>query len=515
MSDNQEEYDFVIIGSGLGGLESAYILADEGYKVIVLEKNHQIGGNLQVFSRDKSIFDTGVHYIGNLDEGECLHQFFDYFGLLDLKWKRLDDDCFDLIRFPDGKEYKLAQGYDLYKKTLIDDFPQEAEAIENYCKSIQQICENFPMYKVNTTEVYDFFSGELSTKAFQNAAEFVESLTKNKRLQAVLLGNNGLYAGVKEKTPIYVHALITDSFINGAYRLQDGGSQIAISLTKSIRNLGGKVLKRKKVVSANYDENKNITEVVLENGETIKGKNYISNAHPAVTIDIFGEDRFLKPYVKRIKNLENTISSFNLYISLKEDTFEYLNYNIYLQQDDPWESVRGNKEGWGQNLYICTPSVTKSEKYTDSLIVMAYMTYEEVKQWEHTFNTVGEPSKREEAYYKFKKEKEDIILKKVEEVFPDIRTKIKSVHSSSPLTARDYIGDKQGSLYGILKDSNSPAKTLINPSTKIPNLYLTGQNLILHGIVGVTIGAFVTCFHFIDKQKLMQKVLAKKSKLHI
>ncbi|PIQ15081.1 MAG: all-trans-retinol 13,14-reductase, partial [Flavobacteriales bacterium CG18_big_fil_WC_8_21_14_2_50_32_9] len=64
MSFNKKEYDFVIIGSGLGGLACAYILASEGYSVVVLEKNHQIGGNLQVFSRDKCIFDTGVHYIG-------------------------------------------------------------------------------------------------------------------------------------------------------------------------------------------------------------------------------------------------------------------------------------------------------------------------------------------------------------------------------------------------------------------------------------------------------------------
>ena len=56
-----DKYDVVIIGSGLGGLVSAIILAREGYSVCVLEKNQQFGGNLQTFSRDKVIFDTGVH----------------------------------------------------------------------------------------------------------------------------------------------------------------------------------------------------------------------------------------------------------------------------------------------------------------------------------------------------------------------------------------------------------------------------------------------------------------------
>ena len=65
-------YDYVIIGSGLGGLISAVILAKEGKKVCVLEKNNQYGGNLQTFVREKVIFDTGVHYIGSLGKDEIL-----------------------------------------------------------------------------------------------------------------------------------------------------------------------------------------------------------------------------------------------------------------------------------------------------------------------------------------------------------------------------------------------------------------------------------------------------------
>ena len=62
-----KKYDVVIVGSGIGGLSTALILAKNGKKVCVLEKNQQLGGNLQVFSRDKKIFDTGVHYLGGLD----------------------------------------------------------------------------------------------------------------------------------------------------------------------------------------------------------------------------------------------------------------------------------------------------------------------------------------------------------------------------------------------------------------------------------------------------------------
>jgi all-trans-retinol 13,14-reductase len=97
-------------------------------------------------------------------------------------------------------------------------------------------------------------------------------------------------------------------------------------------------------------------------------------------------------------------------------------------------------------------------------------------------------------------------LERVKKLFPGIEDKIHSTHSTSPLTFRDYIGNKDGSLYGVLQNSASPTRTQINTKTRIPNLHLTGQNIAMHGILGVTASAFVTCFSFIDKDKLIQKV---------
>ncbi|MES2627856.1 MAG: hypothetical protein V4616_02700 [Bacteroidota bacterium] len=340
-----------------------------------------------------------------------------------------------------------------------------------------------------------------------NAADFIRKLTPDTRLRAVLAGNNALYAGEESKTPLYVHALISNSYITGSYRLTDGGSQLAIHLMRSINAFGGKILRNKKVTGARYDEKGHVSEVVLEDGSTVKGKQFISNVHPAVTIDIFGEDRFLKAYTKRISQLENTPSTFILHIVLKEGVFEYLNYNIYYHfSDDVWAGTGYSADNWADNMFICTPSSGKSEKYADCLTVMAYMRYEDVAEWAETANTVAVPGNRGERYTAFKHQKEEQILSKLEKIYPGIRSKIKSVYSSSPLTFRDYIGDKEGALYGIMKDCNNPVRSVINSSTRVPNLFLTGQNLIFHGILGATIGAFVTCFNFVDRSALMNKV---------
>ena len=70
-------YDTIIIGTGLGGLVCGYMLAKSGRKVLLLEKNSQIGGCLQTFRRFGVKYDTGMHYIGALDEGQIMYQFFE------------------------------------------------------------------------------------------------------------------------------------------------------------------------------------------------------------------------------------------------------------------------------------------------------------------------------------------------------------------------------------------------------------------------------------------------------
>jgi len=121
-------YDVVVIGSGLGGLVTALLLAQEGKKVCVLEKNNQYGGNLQTFVRDKTIFDTGVHYIGGLGPGENLARYFTYLDVLkDLDLEQMDKDGTDLIAFEnDTARYPLAQGYEHFVEKLLPYFHRKS-----------------------------------------------------------------------------------------------------------------------------------------------------------------------------------------------------------------------------------------------------------------------------------------------------------------------------------------------------------------------------------------------------
>ncbi|MEJ7768484.1 MAG: NAD(P)/FAD-dependent oxidoreductase, partial [Chitinophagaceae bacterium] len=306
-----DNFDIVIIGSGMGGLVCADLLGREGYSVCILEKNKQIGGCLQTYVRERVIFDSGVHYLGGLDKGQNLYQIFKYLGLMErLKLQRLEDDVFDKIVIDnDETEYIFAQGYDNFISKLLIHFPQEEEAIRKYCDKIRDICARFPLYNLRTGGSADEKASvlEIDTKAF------IESLTDNTKLQAVLAGNNALYAGQPDKTPLYVHALVLNSYIESSWKCVDGGSQIGKYIARNIREQGG-AIKRNSEVKKIVEEAGVISFVELANGARVYGKYFISNMHPVKTLEITASEIIKTAYRKRLKSLENSISSFTVNI---------------------------------------------------------------------------------------------------------------------------------------------------------------------------------------------------------
>ncbi|MBP9793074.1 MAG: NAD(P)/FAD-dependent oxidoreductase [Flavobacterium sp.] len=499
----QKKYDIVIVGSGLGGLVSAIILAKEGKSVCVLEKNNQYGGNLQTFVRDKTIFDTGIHYIGGLDKGQNLYNYFQYIEIIDqLQLKKMDENGYDYITFDDDpNEYPHAQGYDNFINQLLQFFPENEDEIRKYCEKLKYTCSSFPLY--NLSEEKGYQSEILSI----NAKQFFDELTTNEKLKSVLAGSNFLYGGVADKTPFYVHALSVNSYIQSAWRCLKGGSQITKHLIKVLRKYGGEVYKHKEVIGFDF-ENGKISSVKTKSGEEYFGDIFISNIEPKTTLKMVGEDKFRKSYYKRIQELEVQIAPFSIYIVFKPESFAYTNHNYYHFRDSTkiWEAANYTQESWPESYMISMNISEKDQVWAESLTGITYMHFEEVQQWASTHNTVSEKEDRGEAYEKFKIEKTEKFLLELEKKYPNIRACIKSIHASTPLSYRDYIGGHNGNLYGYIKDSNDPLKTFISPKTKIENLFLTGQSINMHGVLGVTIGAVATCSEIVGYPYLIQKI---------
>jgi len=504
----EKEYDIVIIGSGLSGLICGYVLSKEGYKVCILEKNKQVGGCLQTFVRDKCIFDVGVHYIGGLEEGQSLHQYFKYLGIMDqLKLKQLDLDAFDIISFAgDETEYKMAQGHERFVDSLSQQFPTEKEAVKAYSQMLQDSCAKFPMYYLNVDGKYPDTTDHISV----NAKKAIASLTSNEKLQRVLAGNNILYAGKGESTPFYLLAMVLNNYIESAWRCLDGGSQIARLLVKNIRSQGGEILKRKEVDQFVFSGS-DIKAVRLSSGEEIKTKHVISSAHPTqLRRFVRGTKGHLrKAYLNRIDSIKPTPGIFSVHYTLKPNTVKYINSNYYHSEiNDVWNITDYNHKHWPSYYLALTPTSSKSEIYADSFAAMTYMEYEEVLQWKDSFNTVSQEASRGQSYEDFKAEKAERLLQVLYKKFPQLKGNVLNAHVSTPLSFRDYIGCPTGSFYGFERDSEDPMRTALAIQTRIPNLSLTGQNINVHGILGVTVGAILTSLNFIDRKKLLTDIVS-------
>jgi all-trans-retinol 13,14-reductase len=497
-----KKFDVLIIGTGMGGLVCGNILAKQGYTVCMVEKNKQLGGCLQIYVRNRVIFDSGVHYIGGLDKGQNLYQIFKWLGLMDeLKLEKMDPDFDRILLDDDQKEYRFMQGYDAFEQEMIREFPDEGKAIRTYIESILEICDRFPLYRLRLNG-----HGEEKQEAMAvSAKKFIESITDNLRLRAVLAGNNMLYAGSGEATPFYIHALTVNSYIESAWRCLDGGSQISKILARNISNSGGQIIKNREVKKL-IVKNGLVTAAELSDGSSVHADYFVSNSTPANTYRMT-ETNLIRPVTrKRIEAMPTTVSSFILNIVFKKDRFPYLKHNYYYQKTGRvWAMDSYAAEDWPMGYAIyCSPAV-KTE-FARGMTIFAYMRYEEVRPWEASFNTVSSKQDRGTEYAAFKDKKTEQLLDRVEEKFPGLRKAILHTYTSTPLTFRDYIGNEDGNLYGTAKDYRNPMGTLISPKTRIPNLFLTGQYLNLHGILGTAISGLITSIALTGKDDFIEKI---------
>ena len=104
----------LIIGGGLGGLFAGAILAKEGVGVTILEKNHIIGGGLQSFRRMGLSFDTGMHVLAGMEEGQSIRRLCEWLGIYDkIRLHHIGPDIIDTLFFgEDGKFYDIGKGRD-------------------------------------------------------------------------------------------------------------------------------------------------------------------------------------------------------------------------------------------------------------------------------------------------------------------------------------------------------------------------------------------------------------------
>ena len=86
---------------------------------------------------------------------------------------------------------------------------------------------------------------------------------------------------------------------------------------------------------------------------------------------------------------------------------------------------------------------------------------------------------------------------------------IERVTTSTPRTYHRYTGTPYGSAYGIRRDCRDLPRTLLSPRTPIPNLLQTGQSVNVHGVLGVTVTAFLTSAELLGRETIRRMLVGE------
>src|SRR5579862_5026712 len=133
----QPEYDAIVIGSGMGGLAFAGIMAKlRKWRVLVLERHFKIGGFTHTFTRPGGwSWDVGLHYVGEMGEGMMGRKLFDFITNSAVTWKSMPD-VYDVFEFP-GLQFKACKGEANLRSALIEAFPNERTNLEQYFRDLK------------------------------------------------------------------------------------------------------------------------------------------------------------------------------------------------------------------------------------------------------------------------------------------------------------------------------------------------------------------------------------------
>ena len=483
------KYDVIVIGGGLGGLECAHILSHSGKSVLVLEKGAQPGGCIQSYRRGGMSFDTGFHYVGGLGEGQSLHAAFKLLGLLRLPWKQLDR-VFDQVTVG-NRTFSFCQGYDAFVEALAADFPEEREGLKSYASLLRTV-EEHQLDGLNPSLSETLLPAGLFEKG---AYQYLEETFHNAMLINVLGGTSLKMELCRESLPLFTFLHGNSSFIESSWRLKGDGSLIADSLVNDIRAYGGEVVCHAEVQEL-IEKDGRLVQAICADGTVYEGDLFISDVHPAVTCGWIRQSRKMrKAYRNRICNLENTFGMLTVSLVMKPQTLKYFNYNRYVyRHPDVWTFWQ---EGGPVGGILMTCRMPEDGEYTRQVDLLTPMVWDECGQWSDT--RVG---RRGDAYKEMKERRADECIALAETVAPGFREMVSARYISTPLTYRDYVSSPHGSAYGVRKDFRNPMQTVLSPRTPVPNLYLTGQNLVLHGLHGVTMTSLFTCAEIVGKERI-------------
>ena len=359
-----------VVGSGLGGLSAACVLAARGYRVTVFEKNKWLGGKAAVLHNGGYRFDMGPTILicpsvlrrVFAEAGRSLSEYIDLVPL-EPQWRSFFDDgtSLDFYGDRDRMERELshyspssAAGY---RKFLT--VSEELHGISDrffFWRSVGSIADTFePGSAMDLSLLRDLSRMKLG----QTVSGAIRREIKDQRV-AQMLDHLVQYVGSSpEKSPAILCAIAHMQASEGVWYPMGGTRAIPEALTKLARELG--VQFRTECSVARVDlEDQRVRGIVTASGEYVALAAIVANSDAVRTYRELIGGAAANKFNKRRK-YEPACSGVVLYLGLNR-RYEQLAHHSFVFSRNPHEEFHAiydkGELAPDPTCYVCAPAAT-------------------------------------------------------------------------------------------------------------------------------------------------------------
>ncbi len=488
MTIQNDKYSLIIIGGGITGLSSAIAYAKNcdtsKNKVLLLEQQNVVGGMVTSFRRKGFLFDTSQLISDPKD-------LFEYLGI-NLNLKKFQNYFARIFLVKDGavKKICIPNGYENFRNMLINKYPEDIKAINNFFDYSKKMFDEIKYLKVEVS-FFDIikilikchrtvFTSRKTFNEYFNSFGF-----KNKEISEIF-DVFAAFSGLPAERAV---ALMTTSAMNtsldGTFRPEKGFIQFPHALKKRAIELGCEIKTKSKVEKIIIDNGKAIG-VKLNDDTIIKADNIITTADPKVMMnDLVGKESLKsisKKYASKIDNVKMSTSSITISLGL-DDKIDLdalgmdCGYNVITTGEGTFEYLfKAFDKGeylLNENKFHCAvicPSLTTGGKQVVTIRVVPMP----MNDWTHW---------RKNDFERYKKEKHKIAsfyIKQVEMyLIPNLKEHIEYIDVATPATFERFSGSPTGSNYDMAPYPDNFGLKRLKMRTPVKNLY---QPKFSHGL---------------------------------
>jgi phytoene dehydrogenase-like protein len=499
------EFDAIVIGSGIGGLAFASIMAKlRKWRVLVLERHFKIGGFTHTFARPVDwSWDVGLHYVGEMGEGMVGRRLFDFITSSGVKWNPMPD-VYDVFVYPTLK-VGAHKGEANFRRSLIEAFPAERASIEQYFRdartAMRWISRHFmamvaPAPLNRLVRTMNRVTANLPLGVTQ---EYLEKRFRDSQLRAVVTSQWADYGLPPGQSAFATHSVIATHYLNGAWYPVGGAGEIPKATGAVIRSVGGELL-----------PNHEVTSVLIESGRAVGVEVYVRKGKegaraefraPVIVSDAGAWNTFARllpssfplPFRSELRVPPAGFEVVELFLGLGRDPrqmgFQGENYWIFSSFDHNDMYARRHEllDGRAAMAYLSFPSLKDPRAKRHTAEIIAPLSYRSLEAYRE------QPWRRRgEEYEAAKSRIIRALLDLIEHHHPGFRDLVEYSELGTPLTFEHFTAAPSGAIYGYPGTPDKYRKRWLSPQTPIRNLYLTGSDVAFLGIMGALMGGVLT-----------------------